>query len=499
MRALFLAGWSAGLALGLAACRAETPTAPAGPPPRTSGAPAWVGPSAATEPAVQSGRRALATAPSLGPPRPTGSPAPGELRVNPYLRHQTLDGIGANSFVHPISGDMDWDWDAVRFVFDEIPLAYLRVAPWFIWWEPENDDSDPSRVNWEGFQTVHPIPDRYVIPFAEHVSGYGLHIEPGVFDVPEWMSSSAERPWVVSEAMRPELAESISSFHAYLRAHDVRPPVIEVANEPDLDQVVYYPSKEALVQTFAATLDRLDQLGMAQMKVHGPNTKDAVNAAAWGDALLSHPRVGPRMGALSYHTWWISDPEPYRAIRRVAEKHGVPVWATEVGYCALPEGCFEGTHFLRPDTWATALDYAVSYWRAIELSRASRVYHWALLGSDAVVSKQGDRTPSFHVLRQFARFIPPGAVLIDSKWTEDTLLTLAFLRPDGSRSVILVNRGDASAHVRLTDLATAHPRVSEALTSSEGRYEVQTVRRDDGAFEIPPLSVSSLAYEAAAK
>ena len=212
----------------------------------------------------------------------------------------------------------------------------------------------------------------------------------------------------------------------------------------------------------------------------------------------AHQSLGrSRPLAVSYHTWWNDAFASYDAIRQVAEQYGKPVWATELGYCALESGCFGGTHFLRPTTWATAWDYAMSYFRAIAWSRASRVYHWALMGSDPVVGPDGARTPSLSILKQFANYIDPGARFLDSASGQGEVLVLPFLLSNGDRSLILLNTGNTERTMKISSVAGQALSMLEALSSRQGGLEQQpTTSGPNGSGQVevrlPPQSVVSL-------
>ena len=110
---------------------------------------------AATPMPVPSATPSPSVVPTQPPPTATVTPSVTVVRVDPTQGYQTMDGIGACTYTFPYANDLGWDWEAVKFVFDELDLAYLRLAPWLGWWETANDNEDPYTINWEGFGTVH--------------------------------------------------------------------------------------------------------------------------------------------------------------------------------------------------------------------------------------------------------------------------------------------------------------------------------------------------------
>lgn len=64
--------------------------------------------------------------------------------------------------------------DKVRFVFDEVDIHYVRLASWFKFWEPKNDNSDPQEIDWAGFAAHEGIIAEHDFPFARWMTQRGL-------------------------------------------------------------------------------------------------------------------------------------------------------------------------------------------------------------------------------------------------------------------------------------------------------------------------------------
>jgi glucosylceramidase len=77
------------------------------------------------------------------------------------------------------------------------------------------------------------------------------------------------------------------------------------------------------------------------------------------------------------------------------------------------------------------------------------------LGPTLMVQSNGDgrrwyKTPEFHLIGQFSKFVRPGAVRIESsKGSNTTLTNVAFKNRDGSIAVVVVNQTVAAREVRL--------------------------------------------------
>jgi O-glycosyl hydrolase len=394
----------------------------------------------------------------------TGTPDVDEVRINDTVRYQSLDGVGACSNSFPFANDLGWSWDAVKFVYDEVNFHYVRLATWFGFWEARNDDADPYHINPSGFGGGTDTANWHDVPYAQYLTGKGIETMLGIWNVSDWMAGGSPRH--IAPAMYPELAESITAYLLHMKDQGVAMPVAEVQNEPGIAAALQYDTPEDLRDAALALLDMLDRHGLTNVMVHGPNFHTPPGTVPWAKVWLENQTLRDRTAAVSYHTWWSDSFTDYDQIRQLAEQYKKPVWATEIGLLA--------TDGLQPDTWATAWDTAKSFYRAIAWSRASRLYHWASLGNDAMVGKTGERYPTFYAVKHFANFITPAARLVDTASGNKQVLALGFLLPTGNRSLILLNDSDSSKTMRIRSARGGVTTVSDSLTTSATAYDAVT-------------------------
>ena len=416
---------------------------------------------------------------------PTGTPQANEVRLNATERYQQLDGVGTNSYAFPIANDIGWNWSQSASLYDELDLHYVRLASWFEFWEPQQDVYDPS-----GLIANHDM------AFARFLNERGIDVELGVWQVADWMAGGSPR--TVNRANYPDLGESIATYLTRLEEQGLDAKITEVQNEPGIEAAIRYMSPEDLRDAALAVLDALDAEGHTDVMLHGPNWH-APNSDAlrYAEVWLSNERLRDRTAALSYHTWWHDDFASFDAIRQLAERYNKPVWATEVGYCALPGGCGNG-HFLLPETWETSWDLAMSFYRAIDWSRAERLYHWTVTGFDPVVDPAtGAKTPSFYVLKHFSNFIEPGSRYVATASGDSEVLSMGFLNPGGDRVLVLLNTSGTEKRIQLSDAQGLSTTPTEALTTSRGANDAPTrIETENGSTYavLPAQSVTSLRF-----
>lgn len=426
-------------------------------------------------------------------PVATPTPSPVTIQIDPAVTYQTLDGIGANSYAFPFASDVGWDWEAVKFVFDELDIAYVRLAPWLGWWETANDNDDPYTINWDGFGTVHDIINTHDVPFAQYLHERGIEVDLGVWNFggvsawcetcEDWLASGSPR--TVPPALYPEVGESIAAYVLNMQNNGVPVPVAEVQNEPDIEAGIRYASPEALRDAGRAVLAQLDHFGLEDVVLHAPNLHSPQNNVPWIEAWLADDALRERTVAVSYHTWWSAYRPHYDAIWEAAQKYAMPVWATETGYQDAQTG-------IAPQTWWSSWAYGKSFYRAIAWTHASRVYLWTILGNDAAVGPDGERYPLFYVYKHFANYISAGSVLVESRADDDHVLSLAFARPDGTFAVIVLNDNRDAKTVHLAGLEMD---VAEMVMTTDGVYDVAVSPDLDGAIALPPQSITSIVLQ----
>ncbi|MBN1581659.1 MAG: hypothetical protein JXA89_13220 [Anaerolineae bacterium] len=256
------------------------------------------------------------------PPLPTPTPAMVTITIDPGIEYQVMDGIGANSYAFPYASDLGWDWEAVKTVFDELDIAYIRLAPWLGWWETANDNDDPYTIDWDGFGTVNDIINAHDVPFAQYLHERGIELGVGVWDfggVSEWCETCEDwlamgSPRQIDPALYPELGESIASYILHLKNNGVPLRFAEVQNEPDIEAGIKYESPEALRDAGRAAIEMFDHFGLGDIQLHAPNLHSPRNNLPWIETWFEDDVLRERTAAVSYHTWWSQDQKQFDEI-----------------------------------------------------------------------------------------------------------------------------------------------------------------------------------------
>jgi hypothetical protein len=440
----------------------------------------------------------------------------GTVQITPSVTYQTMDGIGA------ALGTSFWTLgqSTVTSVLNDIDLHYFRLATegygsfgyYIMGFDTTAQGTEGGTLPGNPFITSRDV------PLVGFLGGRNITATMGIWDVPAWVTSNVTAGLPVNA---PNLGTFLATYYSYIQAQDQAAggtsaySVVEVQNEPNGTAALNYPTPADLVTAAKAVITGLDaNPATTGMMLHGPNLNSPNNVGTmngtpgWADTWCADSTLLARTEAISYHTWWVDTEPAYDAIWASAQKCGKPVWATEIGFCAVNgnPGCVVNgvVHPFDMSSYLTAFDGASSMYRAIAWSHATRTYYWELYGwNSALVSTTPDASgsfctssnPNYCALKQFANFIPPGAVYLGSKSSDSAILTLAFKLPDGNYSLILLNNDTNSQTVMLSVEGSAAASISQFIQtedqSGNGSW-YQMMTPNDMIVTLPVQSISSL-------
>jgi glucosylceramidase len=224
-----------------------------------------------------------------------------------------------------------------------------------------------------------------------------------------------------------------------------------VQNEPEAHQVwescLFTPEEEArfVRDHLGPALERAGLLGKVKLLAHDHN-RDILEAHA--AAALGDPATAKYLWGLGLH-WYVSD--DFAASSRVHARYPDKV-------LLFTEGCWEGGQSL--GSWEHGEGYAhqmihdfqnwvAGYidWNIVLDERGGPNHVGNFCDAPVIVdtrTKEVHYGPSFHCIAHFSRFVQPGARRIAATGGPAALESVAFINPDGSLAVIVLNRTDAA-------------------------------------------------------
>lgn len=220
-----------------------------------------------------------------------------------------------------------------------------------------------------------------------------------------------------------EYAEFMSvAFHHMKTRYGFVPDAIQVKLEPDKINDNWTPSHMA--NAIVATGDRLAKEGFEPDFV-APSTTRAGAAVKWLQEMIdANPRVLEYLTELSYHRYGNPTERFLPGILAAAQQHGLRTSMGEwlkADYEILP---YEALH--------NDLSMAnVSSWQQYTLGRPGSVDGRGYFTGRGIGPDKVQLSKSARFLKQYFKYVRPGAVRIGTASDDSDLNSLAFINPDG--------------------------------------------------------------------
>ncbi len=356
--------------------------------------------------------------------------------------------------------------------------------------EPANDNDDPFKPDLRQFHVagLEAMVRTVIVPLRQRVEARG---ERFIFYVRCFAQGgrNGPRPNVLVENA-DEYAELALVVLRKLRELGIATDYWVLQNEPELTRE-WEPGRLGL---FAARLGaRMRAAGFAT-RIAGPETLAPDGVPKWLSAIANTPGALAALGMITYHSYDY-DPtlgqsprlEPRRAVAALASQLRLRVAQTEQGSGgrANPRR-WDGTDFL------LALDLAENLWADLTAANASAWELHTLFGRRDPQGRWGggkylmispdlaaiERPVQYSTLRQFTRFVRPGAVRVATEAAPGTtrVRVAAFLSPEGKPVAVLFHRDTSPVSLRISGLPP-------------GEYSIAiTSRTEQGAERaVPPL------------
>ncbi len=438
---------------------------------------------------------------------------PVTVTIDPSKPGRTFDGMGGNYRIQSPR-----DAQVIQYIFDNMRVAYGRVAmPWNTWQPEEN--SPPPLLAAEsaaeppaGASNAPParggrgggsVGMNSVAPAMEIAGKLAKQNIPMIISCwfpPSWAvqgngagggrGGGGARGQRLDPAKWDAICKSIGSYLLYLRSHYGAEPQYFSFNESNIGiNVLQSPQEHA---------EAIKKLG-AYFKSIGLKTRMLLGDT--GDALpvgfiqpsLNDSDAVPYIGAVSFHSWRGATDEQYQKWADAAAKLGVPLFDAEGGNDAQASTY---PNVFR-EAWY-ALDEAAEYVRIMRLCQPESILEWQLtqdysvLMSDAAGALQPAQR--FHNLKQF-NLAPAGSAWIPAHSNSGLVLPAACVDPSRRiYTVHLVNNG-AGRPVTLAGLPAPVTQMSVYVTDGRrglAKLEPVTVKNGSAQFTLPGQTLTTL-------
>jgi glucosylceramidase len=381
---------------------------------------------------------------ALGSTCPSFPPHPAvRVALDPATTYQTIRGIGGSAADERRLREMPEPerTQVLDLVFGDLEpsVVRLKVRPGI---EPANDNADPAVVDPAGFVR----PDDLLWQHAEiHARGNPFLIA-AMWTPPGWMKNTGVENGggTLLAGLEPELAELFSVWLDYLA--DTGHPLdsLSIQNEPESsapwDSNTYVPTRmDNVLETVA---QRLVADGHATT-LHGPDNAVASFMPLFLPPLLTQPTVVSRFEAVAFHlygatVYWDASttaPDVQNVVDVAPPEY--PLWMTEFsnttfeGYGSHDEGIWQAEHIHE------SLQMGVSLYAMWNLYRPGGPGEAAIVIPTQPGVPAYTITPKYWTLRQYTKWVKPGAVRIEAASASAEVKVSAF-RDAGAGRIVAV-------------------------------------------------------------
>jgi hypothetical protein len=287
-----------------------------------------------------------------------------------------------------------------------------------------NDNADPCVIDWSGFHfsEMDSTIDRIVNPLRDVLAAKGEKLIVNVNCV-AFTAQITDGIYIHNDPA--EYAEFVLATYLHLQQkHGWVPDLWEVILEPD--NVSQWNGK-LIGEAIVATTKRLREAGFEPAFV-APSNTNMGNAVQYFDQMIQVPGVLPVLREFSYHRYGGVSLANLQAIAARAKQHGIDTamlewWSNSNGYRTLHEDLKIGNNSAwEQGVLGGALNSQMSLYEIDDSNPASpRV----LLGA------------ATKFLRQYYKFVRPGAVRIEAASQVVAFDPLAFINADGGYVVVV--------------------------------------------------------------
>jgi Glycosyl hydrolase family 30 beta sandwich domain len=286
-----------------------------------------------------------------------------------------------------------------------------------------NDNADPNVINSAGFNfsVLDYQIDRVILPMRQRAAARGesVYLNLSYIDFGASPFEHYTNPAEYAEFMLAVFAHMQSKYRFV-------PNAIEVMLEPN--DVTGW-SGTRIGQVIVATAAKLKANGFPVPDFVASSTSSTAAASAYFDEIASVPGALALVKELSYHRY-ATDLKSLQAIATRAVEHGLRTsmleyWSGNNNYLNLHQDLTVGRN---------------SSWQAGVFADAFTSPHaWVHL-----VNGAAQPSPNAKLLRQYTKFVRPGAQRIDVSSTNASLEPVAFVNIDGRYVVVVKSNSDGS-------------------------------------------------------
>ena len=424
------------------------------------------------------------------------------VTVDALHEYQTIDGFGGTEhWLFPPASEYSR-------LFDELGVSILRFRMLrYVESTPdqpgnelaENDNDDPNMINWDR------VNKRYfatMAPLLKAAQSRGVKLFGNIMSPPPWMKTSniAKGHGALKSGYEDELVEFILIWVKGIeKYHGVHIDYVNFQNEPNY-QAPYpscYISPQQIIILTRLLGKRFKAEGIST-KIIPPETSNLNKFIDYSKAICNDADAKIFAHLLTTHSYNINFFKPDKNNNNwanaydLANKCGKRLWLTE--YCLDYNNEAKGT-------WKEAITLVQHVHNALVFGHVSAwLYHELYRDPSksplALIDKGIDPYPKFYALKQYFRYVRPGAVRIKSESSNKDILATAFIhKKNDTITIVVINRTTFNQNISFTinNIKGLSKLKVIRTTSKQNTSELGqiSVFKDSFTYMLPGKSITS--------
>jgi len=361
---------------------------------------------------------------SSAPPPPSGN----TIVLNPSVKYQTISGWegAVLASISDFQGLSDAQLSSLlALAVDDLGLTRARLAIRSGAENPNggtgydivNDNSDPFVINPNGFKftTLDYQIDRFIVPLRQRAQARGesFYVNLNYVDFGQSAFEHYNDPQEYAEFM-------VATFQHMRDKYGFVPNGIEVMLEPN-DVSGWSPT--AMGQCIVATAQRLQAAGFSVPEFIAPSTSNMSSALTYIDGIMAVPGAAALVKEFSYHRYGASLADlqgiAARGVQYGKRTSMLEYWTNDGNYRVLHQDLTTGRN---------------SAWQQGQFADSYGCQYNQVVG---IVNGAPTVCPNTKFIRQYTKYVRPGAQRIDAAAATTDIEPIAFINSDG-RYVVVV-------------------------------------------------------------
>lgn len=410
------------------------------------------------------------------------------IQIFPDIKKQVIQSIGGN---YCQANYTDHAWDAIgEATLEEFQPTHVRVAlPMKLRGKEYKQYKDDAFASQEIVLKVLETLKRMKVEYG--VNNFTI----SVWNVPDELveNPEARNKRIIKPEAYPEVIGMLTNFLVKAKnEYNVEVDYFSF-NESDGGYNILF-SPEATIVFFKQLSEKLNESGL-KTKFLWADTHKTVGTVEFATRVMADKALWDDFGPLCFHSWWsenIPDSE-FERIAALAKAWERPVWCSELGFDAMAHRT-KGMN----KTWDYGMRFAVISYRMLKFAQVEVSQYWTWQNNYAIMSSDlEEKYPSYYVTRHQVRFLNNGIQIVHTQSSDENILPLAGVHPDGKKVLYVINRHEKPVNIRVTGWDTGI--IDHVCTTQEQLWETNENigKTKDGivTLELKPASVNSFVLQ----